>query len=39
MTVQSNLKLKFEEIVIFLTFAPTVHVREVFPAIPFLPIL
>ena len=31
MTVQSNFKLKFEEIIIFLIFAPTVHVREVFP--------
>ena len=38
--VQSNFKRKFEEIIyIFLIFAPTVHVREVFLAILFLPIL
>ena len=36
----SCFKLKFEEIIyIFLIFAPNVHVREVFPAILFLPIL
>ena len=38
-TFQSNFKLKFEEIIVFSSFAPDLHVREFFPAIFFLPIL